>query len=239
MANKYWLKQDEIFLKATESVKVPNGKLCKVPNIIVKKKSDINQIPEKGGCYWIWSNEPIYHSFHKYNFPKPFYKGEIIYNGIAKDNIKDRILHHLFGDIDTRWSAISMDIYSKESISHRKKALAQKGKVPYILINKSVKRGNKSRGLKKGDIVKVYCPVRSKEELLKLFLSNKEKKYINKTVYDEYFFRNGVNIMENKHKGYKFRIYFITGLSISYLGYIEKKWRENGLPRLCSYSTGR
>ena len=239
MANSYWIEQEKKFLKAIENVEIPNSNLDKVDNIIIKNPDDLNSIPNGGGCYWIWTNEPVYHSLHKHNFPTPFEKGEIIYNGIAKDDVKGRILHHLFGDIDAGWSGISIDIYSKQSLSHRKKALSKKGKVPYILEKKTLKRGNKKGGLKKGNVIKVHCPVRSKDKLLKLFLSETERNYIKNTNYKEYFFRNGINITDDKHKRFNFKIYFITGLSTLYLEYIEKKWRENGLPKLCSYSTGR
>ena len=132
-----------------------------------------------------------------------------------------------------------MEIYKNSSQSHRKKAMSTTGKVPYIFENKIVKRGNKKKNLKKGDTIKVLSAIKSKNQLLKINLTNEEKKFINNTNYSQYFFRNGINIVDNKHKSYSFEVYFITGLSSLYLEFIEKKWSENGLPRLCSYSTGR
>lgn len=217
MANSYWLKQEKLFLDAIKDVKIPNAKLDRVDFISVKKNTDINSIPSGGGCYWIWTDEPVNHSLHKHKTPQPFNGGEIIYNGIAKDDVKGRVFHHLFGFEDAGWSGISLDIYTKNSVSHRKKACSSAGKVPYI---------NKN-------------PIRTKAELLQLHLSKKEKTYINSRASNVFYFRNGINITESKHKNFSFKVYYITGLTSLYLEHIEKQWREFGLPKLCSYSTGR
>ena len=217
MANSYWLKQEKIFLNAIKGVKIPNETLDKVDFISVSKNTDINSIPSGGGCYWIWTNEPVIHSLHKHKTPKGFKGGEIIYNGIAKDDVKGRIFHHLFGFEDAGWSGISLDIYTKNSVSHRKKACSPSGKVPFIH--------------KK--------PIKSKTELLQLNLSKSEKAHITKSKSGVFYFRNGINITDAKHKAFKFKVYYITGLTSLYLEHIEKQWREFGLPKLCSYSTGR
>jgi hypothetical protein len=187
----------------------------------VKNKNDLNDIPNGGGCYWIWTNEPVKHSLHKHSTPKVFNKGEIIYNGIAKDDVKGRVFHHLFGFFDAGWSGISLDIYTNDSKSHRKKACSSTGKVPSIKIKDK------------------FQPIKSKNQLLKLHLSNTEKKYIQSSASNIFFFRNGIDITEQKHKNYIFKIYFIIGLKSLYLEYIEKEWRQFGLPKLCSYSSGR
>jgi hypothetical protein len=217
MANKYWQKQEKIFLIAIKDVEIPNKTLKKVDNLLVKRSVDLNAIPSGGGCYWIWTNEPIKHSLHKHKTPDIFDNGEVIYNGIAKDNVKDRIFHHLFGSEDAGWSGISLDIYTKNSRSHRKKACSPSGKVPYL---------DKK-------------PIRNKKQLLQLHLSKKERDYISKKRSRIFYFRNGIDIRNNKHKNYDFKVFFITGLTCLYLEYIEKKWREIGLPKLCSYSSGR
>lgn len=217
MANSYWLKQEKIFLNAIKDVKIPNETLEKVDFIKVTNNNDINSIPSGGGCYWIWTNEPVNHSLHKHSTPKKFNGGEIIYNGIAKDDVKGRIFHHLFGFEDAGWSGISLDIYTKNSVSHRKKACSPTGKVPFL---------NK-------------VPIKSKGELLKLHLSKSEIAYITKKKSSVFYFRNGINITDNKHKLFKFKVYYITGLTSLYLEHIEKQWRGFGLPKLCSYSTGR
>lgn len=217
MANSYWLEQEKVFLEAIKDVEIPNEKLAKVDFKLIKTISDINDIPSGGGCYWIWTNEPVLHSLHKHKTPKPFNGGEIIYNGIAKDDVKGRIYHHLFGFEDAGWSGISIDIYTKNSVSHRKKACSPTGKVPYLK--------NK--------------PIKSKVQLLQLNLSLSEKKYIKNQKDDVFYFRNGINITETKHKKYDFKAFYITELTSLYLEHIEKKWREFGLPKLCSYSSGR
>jgi len=217
MANSYWLKQEKIFLNAIKDVKIPNETLDKVDFIKVSKNTDINSIPSGGGCYWIWTDEPVNHSLHKHKTPKRFNVGEIIYNGIAKDYVKGRIFHHLFGFEDAGWSGISLDVYTKSSVSHRKKACSPTGKVPFI---------NKK-------------PIKTKSQLLQLHLSKSEISYIKRNKLEVFYFRNGINIADNKHKKFKFKVYYITGLTSLYLEHIEKQWREFGLPKLCSYSTGR
>ena len=217
MANSYWLEQEKIFLEAIKDVEIPNEILDNVDFKLVKNNTDLNSIPSGDGCYWIWTNEPVKHSLHKHNTPNLFNGGEVIYNGIAKDDVKGRIFHHLFGFEDAGWSGISLDIYTKNSVSHRKKACSQTGKVPYI---------DKQ-------------PIRNKTQLLQLHLSPTEQDYINNNAFDIFYFRNGINITDNKHNTHDFKVYYITGLTSLYLEHIEKQWREFGLPKLCSYSTGR
>ena len=241
MANNIWREEEKKYLQAIQDVRIPNASLDDVDNISPKVADDFSVIPSEGGCYWIWTNEPVLHSLHKNPTPKPFNSGEIIYNGIAKDNVRARVMHHLLGQEDAGWSGISLDIYFGDTISHRKKALSEKGKVPYISEQTILKRSIKSKNLKKGDVVERLKPIRNKEDFLKIFLSEKEKSLLEKTEYNKIFFRNGINITEEKHAQYDFKVYYITGLSSLYLEFIEKKWREdNGwLPKLCSYSSGR
>ena len=218
--NDYWLEQERKFIKALEEVEIPNQTLDEVDYITLKKPDDLRKIPDlenSGGCYWIWTNEPIVHTLHRHKLPQFIEGGEIIYNGIAKDNVKNRVFHHLFGYIDAGWSGISVDIYTKESVSHRKKACSPKYKVPFIDLE----------------------PIRNKKQLLNLNLSEEERGYINITYFDTYYFRNGINITESKHMDYGFRVYYIIGLKSLYLEHIEKKWRDSSLPKLCSYISGR
>jgi hypothetical protein len=154
-------------------------------------------------------------------------------------DFRSRVKHHLFGQADAGWSGISLDIYFGDTISHRKKALSQKGKVPFIIDKKIVTRSSKQKKLKKGDEIDIHIPIRKKDEFLKIHLSDQEKELLNESEIGRIYFRNGVDITEPKHAKYEFRVYYITGLSSLYLEFIEKKWRENGLPKLCSYSSGR
>lgn len=240
MSNKTWINEEKKFLNAVQNIKIPNSLLNKVPCIRLNDVSDLMQIPLSGGCYWIWTNEPVKHSLHKKNNPKPFDGGEIIYNGIAKDNVRNRISNHLFGTVDAGWSAISLDIYSGSTVSHRKKALAGKGKVPYIKIESFAKRSNSKKGILIGSPIEIYKPIRTKEDLDHIYLTAKEKRIVSRLNNEIIYFRNGINIKESKHNKFAFRVYYITGLSSLYLDYIEKQWRVNyGLPKLCSYSAGR
>jgi len=230
MANEVWQQEEQKFLQAIQGVRIPNSTLTDVPYIIPKSNSAFDQIPVSGGCYWIWTNEPVLHTLHKNKTPDPFEGGEIIYNGIAKDDVKGRALHHLLGDTDADWSGISLDIYFDETTSHRKKALADKGKVPYV----------KDTIIKKGTEMEILKPIRSKDDFLKINLSEKEKQFVAQREIGKIYFRNGINILEEKHSQFDFRVYFITGLSSLYLDFIEKKWRKDfGLPKLCSYLSGR
>ena len=82
-------------------------------------------------------------------------------------------------------------------------------------------------------------PIKNKAQLLQLYLSTNERNYINNNGFDIFYFRNGINITDDKHNAHDFKVYYITGLTSLYLEHIEKQWREFGLPKLCSYSTGR
>lgn len=200
MANKFWLEQEEKFLNAIKNVEIPNYCLDNVDFKIVKNSNDLNSIPSGGGCYWIWTNEPVRHSLHKHIIPNAFNAGEVIYNGIAIDDVKGRLFHHLFGFEDASWSGISLDIYTKNSNSHRKKACSPTGKVPFIYNH----------------------PIRTKKQLLNLHLSETEKAYINNFDSDVFYFRNGVNINDKKHYNFDFKVYYIIGLTSLYLEHIEK-----------------
>jgi len=103
----------------------------------------------------------------------------------------------------------------KKVLSHKKKVFSKKGKVSYI-------DGKE---------------IRTKEDALKLFLSEKEEDFIKKTPEEKIYFRNGIKISEEKHKKYIFVVFFIANLkSESYMNFIEKRWRKDyGVPRLCSY----
>ena len=86
----------------------------------------------------------------------------------------------------------------------------------------------------------LLAPIKSKTDLLKIHLSDTEKEELEKAIGEKFYFRNGIDITEQKHTSFEFRVYYITGLSSLYLDFIEKKWREDfGLPKLCSYSSGR
>jgi hypothetical protein len=105
-SSSVWKKEEEKFKRVESRIKIPNAKLKNVDCIGLSKKSHFNKIPESGGCYWIWTNEPVIHYLHKQKTPQKMSKGEIIYNGIAKDNVRSRITHHLLADDDAGWWGI-------------------------------------------------------------------------------------------------------------------------------------
>lgn len=218
--NNLWLKRDAKFSAFERSMSAPSFDLKNVPYVNIKKASDLENIPNKGGCYWIWTNEKIVHTLHTRELPKKFDGGEIIYNGIAKDNIQGRIKNHLFSDPQASWSGISVDILKNTAKSHRKKAMSKR-RSEKIAYHKNQK----------------IC---DKNQLLRLSLSKEERAYVKKTNTSVFYFRNGINIEEDKHKKNKFRVYFIVEIeSAGFLAFIEKTWRDKGLPRLCSYISGR
>lgn len=215
-----WNDENLKFLILEKEAHIPDSYLSAVPSVTLRTEDDFEKVPHEGGCYWIWTNEPIAHSLHKRGIPKPFDGGEIIYNGLAKDAIRGRAKHHLMGNPTAGWSGISVDIFLGNTRSHRKKAMSPSGKVPYVNDR----------------------PIRTKDQLLQLNLSFSEREFINVSRDEVFHFRNGINVFDDKHKQFTYRIYFITARlqSISYFPFIEKKWRgKSGSPKLCSYISGR
>jgi len=217
-----WIERDKRVIDFEVTLPIPKKDLSDVPSILVTEHADLDIIPPEGGCYWIWTNEPVNHKFHVGDIPEPVDGGAIIYNGIAKDNVRARIKHHLFGAEKQGWSGISMDIINSEPKSHAKKAMSTKtrGKVAMLVDG---------------------TRITTKELFLKLHLSDEEKEIFRPKHHSVIYFRNGINRTEPKHKPFGFKVYYISGLkSKSYLEYIEKTWREKyNLPQLCSYKSGR
>jgi len=220
-----WLDEDKRVNDLEETLKIPDISLSDVPSVLITKETDLNQIPEKeGGCYWIWTDESVNHKLHKNKIPSKINGGRIIYNGIAKDDVRGRVKHHLFGEIGQGWSGISMDLLFDNPKSHAKLAMTtqkeSRKKVAFLLDNRKIN---------------------NKILLLELSLAENEKAFVEKTKNDEIYFRNGINVTEKKHRGHKFVVYYITGLkSMTYLEFIEKAWRQKyHTPQLCSYISGR
>jgi hypothetical protein len=110
MTAQCWNDIDLIVRRFEDTLDIPDGKLCGVTSIAVDNETDILKIPNKGGCYWIWTNENIEHAFHNNKLPEKLDNGEIISNGIANDDIRGRIRKHLFGNVEEGMSAISVDL---------------------------------------------------------------------------------------------------------------------------------
>ncbi len=228
--NNRWKQEAQKFFHALADVQIPDSGLDDVDSVVITGDKDLETIPQGGGCYWIWTNEPIIHSLHENKVPVKLSDGEIIYNGIAKDDVRNRVRHHLLGKETATWSGISIDIYLKNSKSHRKKALSEKGKVPFIC-------NYDSQGTPMPDSKKIT----TKSLLKKLTLSKDEIKYVISSKKNIYF-RNGINVSDPKHRRYSFKVFYIVGLEQEqpYLEYIEKEWRKKfGQPKLCSYKSGR
>ena len=224
-----WRREEEKFKRLQTRIKIPNKHLHHVDSVVPKKESDFNRVPATGGCYWIWTNEPVRHRFHRNMIPDKIRNGELIYNGIAKEDVQQRIKHHLLGNMDAGWSGISLDLYPGEAKSHKKKVWSRRprAKLPYIDTlspGPRWKQGNECE------------PLRDRNLIFKLYLTKREKDFVKNSNKTAYYFRNGIDIFDKKHIRFAFRIYFIVGLESLYLEYVEKKWREElGLPRLCSY----
>lgn len=134
----YWKKQEQKFTSFTKTAVFPSASLSRVDFVDINKISDFEKIPNEAGCYWIWTNEKIVHSFHSGNVPKEVsinvagrkVKGEVVYNGVAQ-SIRGRVKNnHLLADVNAGWSGISTDIYFKRVKSHKKRAMGPKKKVP-------------------------------------------------------------------------------------------------------------
>jgi len=217
---KSWKEIDLEIYNFENKIIIPNENLENVPFIVVKSYDDLLKIPKKGGCYWIWTDRVINHSFNNQKHPNKFDNGEIIYNGIAKDDIRGRIQKHLLGHAEEGFSAVSIDLYFNTNVKSHKKKICSKYKNSAYLGNKRI---------------------REKELLEFLNFSNDEKLFINNNESEEFYFRNGINVTESKHINNTYKVYFICGLeSLSYGDIIEKRWREKyGLPKLCTYNKGR
>jgi len=217
-----WEEQDALIREQTKAWIVSDDNLNNVDFVEIKNKNDFERIPNKGGVYWISTNEPIVHSLHKRKTPQKNNDFEIIYNGLAKDNVRSRIKKHLFREESAGWSAISVDILleGNDPKSHTKIAMAPgRVKVPYIN----------------------NAPVRNLRLLSQFNLSEEERNFIQKNSNKGHFyFSNGIDCLSAKHNNFIYRVYFITELSEVYSSFIEKAWRKKcGYPRLCSYKSGR
>jgi hypothetical protein len=217
--NSTWSNENNRFLSLERTVQIPNGCLRGVSRVALDSPQDFNSIPDSGGCYWIWTDEHVIHSMHNRVIPNKFDGGRVIYNGLAKDNLRLRISYHLRSEHDATWSGISMDIFMGRSKSHRKRTFGKGSfKVPFI----------------------IGTPIMSKHNLLKLRFTKTEQNYIVAS-HGAIFFRNGIDIFDHKHRRFKYKVYFIADLnSVSYLNFIEHEWRlKFGSPQLNSYISGR
>lgn len=150
---------------------------------------------------------------HMNRQPILFDGGVAFYNGVTQD-INGRSLVHLHSAINQKYSGVGIDLHP-DGFSHRKTAYRDpqlafdkygyqifdkygrpkmvQDKIPYVLENG------------------IYRKMNSIDDLYLFNLSNDEKNIVknadpNKGVY----FRNGINIEEDKHNQYEWRFYFIS-----------------------------
>jgi hypothetical protein len=216
--------------KVIYSISIPCENLLICKKLLIENDNEFNLIPNKSGLYWITTNEPINHCLNSglkcINNIENDYK--IIYNGSAGD-IRSRIKEHLYRSDDKggsgTQSGISIDILSNiddnKKISHVKCLWGENKKTP--------------KYFKNGKITKI-C---GKEDILNdIFFSKEEKKIIkmNNSIY----LKNGIDIFSEKHKNYKWIIYYLEIDNHTIRDYIEIEWRKKyGVPLLCSYTSGR
>lgn len=211
-------------------VEVPDSKLTGISSIRIQGIRDIEHIPKKiQGTYWICTNEPITHCLHKgVNIPKKLENNfQIVYSGSSCD-LRDRAKQHLLriSGVYGTMSGISVDILQQaptNKSSHAKCLWtpAKNKKLPKILkIDQYVK------------------PVDKEDILNSMYLSAEEQSYVSNT--NDIFFKNGINVEDEKHRPYKWIFYYTQIMNHSIRDFIEIKWRKlYGIPVLCSYSEGR
>ena len=211
--------------KIIYSISIPCERLLICKKICIENQDNFDLIPNKSGLYWITTNEPINHCLNSglkcpNNIDNDY---KIIYNGSTGD-IRSRIKEHLFRSDDKggsgTQSGISIDILhnidDNKKISHIKCLWGENKKTPkYFKDVKITKMDNK-------------------EDILNdIFFSKEEKKIIkkNNTIY----FKNGINIFSEKHKNYKWTVYYLEIDNHNIRDYIEIEWRKKyGVPQLCS-----
>lgn len=223
------------------NLKVPDSQLSDILYVDIKCEKDFNKIPKGGGCYWIATSEVILHSKHVNKFPAVLKTNdenlEIVYNGMAQDDIRGRIKRHLnspgFKEKDGRYDAgqsgISVDILILDNLkpprSHCKYLLNKpKSKTPYV---KDVKTGD-------------FKTIKEKSQMYSLSLSDKEKDYLDGSNSNVEYMKNGICVFEDKHVNHVWRVYYISPICRQYTDYIESTWRQrHGSPRLNTYISGR
>lgn len=124
-------------------------------------------------------------------------------------------------------SGISIDLLcgddkTSDKISHVKCLWGKNKKIP--------------KYIKNGQLNKIV----SKDCILKnIYFTDCEKATIaceDKNIY----FRNGIDIFSDKHKLYKYTVYYLEVDNHNMRDYIEISWRKKyGMPQLCSYESGR
>lgn len=226
-----WQLQDKQLLEIQRTLIIPSFDLRDVPYVRIQSAADLEDVPKTGGDYFIWTTSPVSHSLNGAGCAS-FGGGKVIYNGLAKNDLRGRCATHLVRDRDQvgGMSAISVQIYTgdQDNRSHTKTAYAP-----------PKANGKPSRKVPKIDGKQVS----NIRDLLRLqTLSESDRSFL--MVADPskpIWFQNGVDVRTKPHSEFEWRFYFISGLkSDLYVDHIEREWRvQNGSPQLCTYSSGR
>lgn len=208
------------------TLKTPNDRLHFCECIKLTKESDFEKIPKnKGGIYFITTNENINHSFHNKNkkFPKIHDDFTIIYNGTSSD-LYSRSKNHLMRDKNKGMSGISVDILTTEEKveSHTKCCFStnKRKKTPFI--------------------IETETRISEFNQCYQLNTSEKEQKFISENNNKIIYFRNGINVLSEKHINFEWKFYYLIIESHSVRDIVETNWRKKyGTPILCTYHEGR
>ena len=60
--NNIWVMEDQKALQFESTLRIPNAILSGVSMVDMVSDTDLDSIPNTGGCYWIWTTEPVLHS---------------------------------------------------------------------------------------------------------------------------------------------------------------------------------
>lgn len=206
---------------------VPARNLSDLPYVDIKSEKDFKMIPNTGGAYWIVTDEKIPHAMNKYHDNRVVLDaGEVIYNGMAKDDVRARIKAHLNRIDDKGMSAISVDILPYIAASHTKLMMHENNRKKLAYFN-----GIKITGI---DDVILNQYSKSNQQNIKNVLN--DPKNTNNAVW----FRSGINVLDDNHSIYNWRVYYLTDVTRTYADFTECEWRRlYGQPRLNSYVDGR
>ena len=226
MKNKFQISADQM-IEDQKKYAVPAKDLSDLPYVDIKSEEDFNKIPNSGGAYWIVTNEPIPHAMNKYeNQRVKLNIGEVVYNGMAKDNVKGRIKAHMHRTKQGGMSAISVDVLPCIAGSHTKLMIHENKRKKLAYFN-----GIKVTSI---DEIPVNSYSQSNQKNIKEVLKDPKNKD------NAIWFRSGINVLDKNHAMYNWRVYYLTDVSRTYADFVETEWRKlYGQPRLNSYVDGR
>ena len=227
MKNKF-KRSAEQMIEDQKMYAIPARDLSDLPYIDIKSEEDFDKIPKEGGVYWIATNEIIHTSQNRYDNERTYINEmEIVYNGMSSGSVCGRIKEHLNRDADEPLksrSGISVEPSDKYASSHAKKYLCpNRGQSAYY-------QGKR---------------IRSIEDLNEMNLNENYLKRIHTALNNPVnkgvvYMKNGIDVLDEVHSQYNWRVYYLTGIPQSYADFVEREWRsKNGQPRLNVYKSGR